>query len=242
MGNYKKSLKYGQVYGDTIPTPVCRLVWPALKEPKAPPPPLPGQQQGLPRYEVGLLFPKNSQEHVAWFVKVGTMLGEMLVEFNKGRGAKLASVDPAKDGDTFDMQKYPYYKDQYVLTARNTAAPTLIDGLKAPADPAIFTGGCLVRAVITPLITSAGATYKLMIAQFIKNDGVAFASGVPSAASYIQMLDTVVPVELASCAASAALPAKEKPASPIAVKAIAPMTQSPARPGKKGDKTALDLL
>ena len=159
MTKYYKHPKYGITYADKpFVSPPVRLCWPYLTKPKDPPPPAPGQQPGMPSYEVTLLFPKDSKAHIDWLVMVKAKLNDMLKTFNQGRDIEISKVSPAKDGDDakWDKEKYPYYKGQYIVVARSTKLPTFATAKREPADPAIFIGGVLVSCVLTPKICASG--------------------------------------------------------------------------------------
>lgn len=182
-----KHPKYGMVYGEARPTPEGRLVWPSLVEPKDPPPPEEGEQPGSPRYESTILLSKDSPEVANFLADMKAMTDEMLILFNLKRPAKLGQCDILKDGDAFDMEKYPYYKNNWVVLARNKEQPKCIGANKKPLeDLTVLKGGCLVKGVITPLITGHGISYKLEVIQFIKDDGTRFGGGVKDLTSLLE--------------------------------------------------------
>lgn len=198
MTKFYKHPMYGHVYGEGIPTPLARASWPSLVTPKAPPPPKPGQEPGQPRYELTLVLPQT-REVKAWLDSVSVMAEEMLVDFNKGRKSKLtqetAAVESlAKDGNTFDHEKYPYYKDAFVLTARNAKLPPIIDAQGKDLAPNTIQGGMLIRAVVTPMITASGVSYKLNAVKLMKDDNIRFGGAV-SNRSYLDMLSGDSPDE-----------------------------------------------
>jgi hypothetical protein len=124
-----------------------------------------------------------------------TLLNDMLETFNQGRPAKLGAFDiedgVAKDGDgqKFDKERYPFYADQLLITCHNTAQPTVVsaDG-KTKIEPKEVQGGMLCLAVVTPMLTAFGPSYKLMVVQKVKDDGTKFAGGVKTTDDYIAML------------------------------------------------------
>lgn len=187
---YYKHPKYGIVYGDPTVTPTGRAAWPALVKPKEPPPPADGQQAGAPRYEVTIILPKSDEYVQKWIKAIAGMTDGMLKLFNQGRKAKIAVESVLKDGDEFDLEKYPYYKNSFVLIARNAKLPQLVDGKKQLIAADSITGGMFVRATVTPILTGWGLSYKLEALQLVKDDGTRFA-GAARAASYTDMLPEV---------------------------------------------------
>lgn len=200
MGKYYKHPQYGSVFSnDAYMTPPCRLCFPALVKPKDPPAPRPGDAPGQPRYEATLLFPKESKAHTEFLRAMELVTQDMLKVFNMGRSAKIGELAVVKDGDAPYWQagenadKYPYYKGQFLLAARNTVKPSIVGPDTKPIDPAKLIGGTEVVAIIIPIIVATGVTYKLKVIQLIKDDGVRFAGGARSDDDYIKMLTSVVP-------------------------------------------------
>ena len=176
---YYKHPTYGHVYGESLPTPLGRFCWVYLTKPKDAPPPLEGQQQGPPRYEITVLLDKGSSADFITSLKA--MTDEMLALFNKGRSANLGECKlfgKNGDGDEADLEKYPYYKNCWVLTGRNAKAPKVVGPDRKPIDPKEVIGGHLGKVVITPLITAHGISYKLEAVQFVKDDGVRIGGSV----------------------------------------------------------------
>lgn len=214
---FYKHPKFGNVYGDVVLTPTGRCAWPALVKPKEPPPPADGQQAGAPRYEITIILPKTDSFVVQWEKAVTAMCKNMLTLFNQGRKGKLSVEEVLKDGDSFDLEKYPYYKDSYILTARNVKLPPVIDGKKQAIPVEQVLGGSFVRATVTPLLTGHGLSYKLEALQLVKDDGVRFAGSNRTGA----MLDMIPEVEDDEVEAA---------------------EDTPAEPVKTGKSKALDLL
>ena len=188
---YYKHPKFGHVYGQRTATPFGRAAWPSLVTPKDPPPPEPGQAPGQARYELTLLLDKTSDEVKQFVTLMKTMTQEMLELFNKGRAAKLSADEPFKDGDAFDLEKYPYYKNNWVLVARNVKKPKVLDGKKREIGSDMVEGGNICLTVVTPLVTAHGISYKLDIVQYVRDDGVKFAGAVAPAESYLDVLEGV---------------------------------------------------
>lgn len=197
--SYYKHPQYGSVFcNDAFITPPCRIAFPNLVNPKAPPAPRPGEQPGQPRYELTLLFPKTSKVHNDFLAGIKEVIDDMLKVFNAGRGAKISELAIVKDGDAPYWQtgdnadKYPYYKGQNLLTARNSIKPSTVDMDTQLLDPSTITGGCLVVAIIIPIIVSTGVTYKVKVVQLVKDDGVRFAGGARTDSDYIKMLGSAI--------------------------------------------------
>lgn len=186
---YYKHPTYGHVYGERLVTPFGRAAWPALLVPKEPPPPQPGQQPGQPRYELTLLLKKDDKDVKAFIKRLKEMTGEMVELFNKGRSAKISVDEPLKDGNDFDLEKYPYYKDNFILVGRNTKQINVVDGKKRDIDVKMVEGGNIVCAVVCPLVTAHGISYKLEIVQFVKDDGVKFAGSIAPADTYLSIIE-----------------------------------------------------
>jgi hypothetical protein len=243
--------EYGIVFGNEVfTTPVVRLAYPSLKTPKAPPPPKPGQSQGAPSYEATLLFTKTNPEHVAW-----TKFAEGLEVYNERTSAPLAALKPCKDGDDAYWQtgekadKYPFYKNQYLVAARNTDKPGIVGPDAEPCDPSLLHGGCLVQCIVTLRVTSKGASYKLRAIQLIKDDGVNYGGGAKSSDDYVKMLKAKMPVAEANPFEDDAVEAPVEEATPEVEDA--PDAELPAAPkkvlvapGKKklGKQAVADIL
>lgn len=179
MGKYKlyKHPAYGHVYGPAYGTPVARCVWPALVNPKAPPPPKDGQAPGQPRYEVTLLLPKGDTQAEQFITAIQDVAAEMKELFNKGRSAKIGDCDVVKDGDSFDEEKYPYYKGHWIITPRNVKPVGVYNTEKEVIETANIVGGMKVRAAVTPLLTAHGVSYKLNMIKLVEDDGTRIGGG-----------------------------------------------------------------
>lgn len=187
-GKYYKHPTFGHVYGLRQATPFGRCAWPSLIKPKDPPPPQPGQPPGTPRYELTIILPKTDAYAKEFVAKLDKEVQEMVDLFNKGRSAKISVDAPLKDGDTFDLEKYPYYKDSWILVGRNAKPISVVDGKKRDIDVKMIEGGNIVCGVVTPLITAHGVSYKLEVVQFVKDDGVKFAGTIAAPDTYLSVL------------------------------------------------------
>lgn len=216
---YYKHPTYGFVYGLRQPTPFGRAAWPSLVKPKDPPPPQPGQPVGTPRYELTILLKKDDAFVKEFVAKVEKEVQEMLELFNKGRSAKLSVDAPLKDGNTFDLEKYPYYKDCWILVGRNAKQISVVDGKKRDIEVSRVEGGNIVCGVVTPLITAHGVSYKLEIVQYIKDDGVHFAGAVAAPDTYLSIVEDT-PTEEPAKGNGNGKPAEEKTGKALALEVL----------------------
>lgn len=174
---------YGRVYGTKVVTPRLPGAWPSLVEPRDPPPPLEGQEPGKPRYEITLVIPKDSEEGKQFEALVGDMVQQMVDQYNSssaGKKAKIAIDDVFIDGDggDFDLEKYPYYANSWLLICRNTNIPVFKNykGEKF-TDATVFLGGDIMKCEITPHLGPTGIAYKLEAVQLIKRGPVPMGGG-----------------------------------------------------------------
>lgn len=243
MPKYYRHPRYFHVYGDPIATPIARFAWPSLVTPKDPPPPQPGQAPGNPRFELTLLFDNDSAELAQFLQTVEDMTAEMLKQFNEGRSAKLGELRTIQDGNAFDAEKYPYYQGKLVLVARNTQRPQIVGtNPKEAVEPEKIVGGVQGKAVVTPLITSHGVSYKLSVVQYLEDDGVRFGGGVRDMTSFLSAVttdDTEIdagdeePAPVAPVAAKPAAAKVVRQAVAAAKPAVAPKAPIPAEAAPK---------
>lgn len=194
MTNYWKHPQFGHVYCGDLATPPGRFVWASLVTPKAAPPPQEGQPPGQPRYELSLLLPKTDPKVKEFIVQLEALVKGGLEVFNKGRSATIginSIFGKVGDGDTWDAEKYPYYKGHWVLAARNALKPKVLGKAREEIAPETIKGGMIGRLVITPMITAHGASYKLLIAQLINDDGVRYGGGARDVTDLLTELDDV---------------------------------------------------
>lgn len=166
---------FKHVYGDNITTPIGRLCWAWLDKPQ----PIKEGFTGSPRYGVTVLLDKSSTETIQFIDSVQEMLKGMLLVYNKGNKTKLGELSAYQDGDDFDeatKEKYPFYVGHYLIQARNTELPQFKNSKTEIISGADIKGGMKGRLVVTPMITSKGASYKLHLVQIAKDDGVRFGN------------------------------------------------------------------
>jgi hypothetical protein len=195
--SYYKHPQFGHVYGEEILVPEVRCCWPSLVKPKDPPPPKPGMPEGSPRYELTFLLPDNKEAN-KFIADIEKMTKEMLALYNEDKKATLGTITTYSDGNKFDLEKYPYYEGHKILVARNQKMPIIVDAKRQAGSADIITGGCFVQALITPLITAHGVSYKLNAVQFRRDDGTKFggsARDLTSMFSSVESSDGAAPFE-----------------------------------------------
>lgn len=193
MGKYYRHPKFGRVYGNTLKTPIGRLCWPALSAPKEDT----FNGQTTSRYGCTILLPKEDGKSADFIEKLNNMLDEeggMLEIFNEHADVNISlSSDVLKDGDTFDMEKYPYYKGNYVLLARNEK-PVPVYGASGKDDilePSVIVGGVLGRCIVTPHLGPSGVSFKLDAVQFWKDDGTKFGGAGRNLDAFLDAIEGV---------------------------------------------------
>lgn len=175
---------FGMIFASEFPTPVGRFCWPTLVTPKEPPPPKEGQAPGKPRYEITLLLAKDDPKVKIFAEAVDADAKEAIKYFNQGRAATIGDCmlfGKNGDGDSYDLEKYPYYKGHWVLVARNSERLADKDIIGANVSEMYkredLKGGMLGRLVVQVLITAHGISYKLKCVQVKADDGVRFGGG-----------------------------------------------------------------
>jgi hypothetical protein len=224
--NYWKHPTYGHVYCGEIATPIGRLIYPSLVKPKEMKP-QEGQAPGAPRYEASLLLPKTDPKVIAFITKLEELVKGGLAVFNEKRSTTTginSIFGKYGDGDSpsYDPEKYPHHKGNWVIAGRNAEQPKVVDINGDAVTPDVFKGGMLCRMVVTPLITAHGASYKAMIVQLVKDDEVRYAGGVRSVDDLVAILneENEAPSEEAkTVAAPAAVPVEPVPAPQVTKKA-----------------------
>ena len=189
MSKYYKHPQFGMVFGEDLVSPIGRLAWPSLVTPKDPPPPKPGEQPGKPRFEATILYKKGNPKIDSFLETVAGQAGEMQTLYNQGKATTISIGSIVKDGDSFDMTKYPYYADHWVLIARNATQPEMCDANNADIPASSFIGGMKVRAMLQPMVTAHGLSYKLKLLQLVADDGTRFAGGTRDYRSLLGALD-----------------------------------------------------
>lgn len=174
---YYKHPQYGHVYGPTYASPSGRLVWPHLIKPKE------GMKQadgtvGASRYEITQLLAKDDPRVKIFIESTAKLADYLLAVYNEGKKTKLSTTFDLKDGNTQDLEKYPFYKDMWILVARNAKQPICYDENKAETEPSKIMGGLIGKLLISPLITTHGVSFKLTAVQVLKDDKVRYGGGI----------------------------------------------------------------
>lgn len=242
---YYKHPAFGQVYGEVVSTPQGRLVWPYFSAPREPGPPKEGFAPQPPKYEGTLLLDKGDPTVEAWIAKMTEESKAMLAMFNEKNRAPLAHVFVVRDGNDFDAEKYPYYVDKWIVTAKNQARPKFVDGQVKPIEPTIIFGGNLVKFSVTPMVTKGGWSYKLNSVQMIKDDGARYGGGTRDYNAVFEAVqdegeEAFAETESAPVAPTSVIVEHKAVAAPAV--ASAPVTPKPV--GKKSglDKAVMDNL
>lgn len=190
-GKISKHKTYGFVYGIRTKTPIGRLAWPSLVTAKESTFPVePGKEKPPPRFEATYLWSKKDKEVKAFIANLETMKDEMVTLFNSGgkKGAKIAVDEVLKDGDEMDTEKYPYYAGMYYLVAKHKDRPQIFDASVNVVEPKNVLGGMPALAIITPICTATGMSFKLEVVQLAKDDGVRFAGGATDSKDMLEAL------------------------------------------------------
>lgn len=193
---YWKHPKFGHVYinNEALSTPLVRVAWPALKSARADSTNDKGETiKG--KYELVFVLPKKNADVKNLNKAVQAMTKGMLELYNKGNPAKLATCESFKDGDAFDHEKYPYYKNSWILLARNNNEPSMIgkkkdkNGKFEKVDPKLVQGGTLCRGIVTPIVSAKGISFQLISVQLVEDDGTRYGGGAPAAESYHKLFE-----------------------------------------------------
>ncbi len=190
-GKISKHKTYGFVYGIKTKTPVGRLAWPSLVTAKESTFPLKeGETQPPPRFEATYLWSKKDKDVKAFVKELDTMKDDMVELFNEGKKKAKISVDEVlKDGDEMDTEKYPYYAGNYYIVAKHKDRPQIFDMSVNEVKPEDVKGGMPALAVITPILTAHGMSFKLEVVQLAKDDGVRFAGGATDSKDMLEALE-----------------------------------------------------
>lgn len=175
--DYYRHPQFGHIYGPTSLSPSGRFAWTShLTKPKEGMK-QPDGTQSPPRYEGTLLLSKDDPRVKVFITETEKLSVYLLGHYNQGKKAKLSGVEFLKDGDNFDLEKYPFYKGVWILVARNQKQPTCHDKDRVEISPQKVLGGLIGKCLITPLITAHGMSFKLEAVQVLKDDNVRFAGG-----------------------------------------------------------------
>jgi len=232
MTKHYKSPKTGRVYAnEPIWTPVGRLAWVYLKEPKTDT----FDGKDTIRYKCSVILPKGDIKTENFLAALDTLVNEknegMLALYNDKNKTKIGLADALlQDGDESDLEKYPYYANSFILGAAKPGDKSVdVRGPKGKGDlvdPAFLQGGMMGRLLVVPHIGPTGLSFKLEVVQFAKDDGVRFGGSTRNLDKFLDAIDGECSAEECAVEASEdALPeeeaAEEAPPAPVA-KVVAP--------------------
>lgn len=127
--------------------------------------------QGEGKFEATFIIPKKGNE--AWYKSVTQQIDAAKKE---AKTEKIPSDKLfIKDGDDFDMEKYPEYADSWIVKAANSKRPTTIDRDKTTVVEAdeLFYAGCYVNGIIEPWVQNnkygKRVNANLLGVQFVKH-------------------------------------------------------------------------
>lgn len=240
-----KHPQFGTVFGGTFATPEGRFSWPNLVTPKDAPAPQEGQAPGAPRYEITLLIPKADKKAEEFIKAVTADTDEAIKLFNKGRSATIGNCllfGKYGDGDTYDHEKYPYYKGCWVLTARNANRiedKDVMDAGRQPLDRSLIKGGMKGRLVVQTIISGHGISYKMQCVQLKGDDGIRFGGATRDHGDLLGDLEdeTVEGVETEQAASAVGEPSATLEKAAVETAAVPPKPKA-----NKGKEAAVNLL
>lgn len=189
--NYVKAIN--RVFGQPIKIPTSRVVWPYIVEPR---------EDGVNKqgeviegkYEIVSVCNKKNPEVKATLKYLEEMAGAMVDLYNKYNKTKVTGFEVGDDGDAADHEKYPYYKNSVLISAKNKKQPTVIgtkkkNGKAIPVDPEAIVGGVECALVVTPhFAANGGLSFKLNVVQLVADDGTRFGGSI-STTAYSSLLD-----------------------------------------------------
>lgn len=180
--------EYGTLYGTKTETPTGRLCWPSLVTPKK------GRafkegEKPVDRFEATILLPKEHPKTETFLAETKKLAKAMADQYNKGKKTKVTVEEVFQDGDGFDMEKYPYYKDCWVMVARNVKQPQVTDRDGEEIASTEIKGGMKVTILFTPLFTSHGLSFKLELVRLVKDDNVRFGGGQKNLKEFLSAID-----------------------------------------------------
>jgi hypothetical protein len=180
---------------ETIALPVGRILYPQLFEK--------GEYSGKEFYGAQLVFDKeylknNPEELKLWkqFKQVCNDVCEAAFRKPLGTPGIKNPFDPP--AVPYDLEKYPYYENAYVLNARNyNFQPDVVDARLQPIlDKALIYGGCYVRAGIQVYASPKHRTIALSLQAIKKErDGEPIGGGRVSASSLFSAFKSDEPID-----------------------------------------------
>lgn len=195
MSKFGYTPKVMRLWGPEVITPLVRGCWFSLATPKEYKGPVKvGDKPSAPRFESTLVLDQGNDAHEKFLMECQEIAEEMLEEFNdymrKARKSTLGEVYAMQDGNNFDLEKYPYYKDKWIIQGRmNQDTPIVClgpDGKKIDAKH--FVGGVIVKAALQLHLGTTGLSYRMPTIKLVKDDGVRFGGGMRDISGLINKL------------------------------------------------------
>lgn len=181
MSEYFKS-QQGMVFGPDLKTPFGRFAWVNLSTKK------PGGEYNGKKaddfFDCNLLIVKDKKAELFIEELTGHKDG-MVKEYNSTAKAKIMVEEVIQDGDTMDLDKYPFYANTWVIYGKNTKDVSVVDRDGKPYEASLIKGGNRGRFQVQIHLGGYGFRFKLKAVQFTSDDGVSFGGGVRSAASLL---------------------------------------------------------
>ena len=192
MGNFTVNKdKNGNVWGSSFATPACRCAFVSLVTPKL----QKKFKEGDPdtcKFEMTLLLDPTDKTHAAWCEQTKKYVNAMKEEFNDGRDTQIGDVKIGKDGNKLNKEdRYPFYENRIVIQTRvpEKFKPTCYGANMEVIYNSVIQGGMVVKAVITPLLTNTGISYRLGKVRLVSDDGTRFGNVVNEAAMNALLAD-----------------------------------------------------
>jgi len=229
---------YGNVFGNSFPTPIGRLQFVALSAPQ--------EFGGKSKFGVTLLFEKaNYGAWISGFSGIQEDINGMITQ-EYGETIPDFKYPMLRDGDE---QKYNGFPGAFYIKATagtNQDRVAVYDAKGNPIDPVMPVAGMRARCVIRPGLFADGVNYRLVAVQLMKDDGVRY-SKAPSPLSFLDPIaeeeteggvETIVeqvanPVMQAAARPVVAAPMTKPsvPASPVVAAPVSkPTMQVPMKP------------
>lgn len=165
--------KFKCLFGDQGPTPVGRCIYVHLDEPYT------NSAAFAPKYSLNVIWDKEDAatvEKLKEFKKLALAL--IVYKFGKDKEKWPRLAKPiVRDGDDTE---YSDLQGKYYIqaTCSEDAPPELYDSELKPVSAEEILPGCLVRALVQPMITAKNEiAYRLLAVQFVKDDGTRYFGG-----------------------------------------------------------------
>jgi hypothetical protein len=173
--------KFGNVFGNSMLTPIGRADWVYLDKPNS--------HFKPEKYSLTILFDKKEKGVKDDLNKMISACAE-LVEQAYGDKKTGFKYGPIRNGDEEGEKGKAPHPGYYYIKANNAMKPTVKatkGGRNVDIDPAVVTAGVQVIAEVQPMLFDDGFAWRLNAVQFVKNDGIKFSHG-PSAGDMFAVL------------------------------------------------------